>query len=195
MNKKILITSVLLLAVVMLATPLVAAKPGAEKKNEKFVSFGSTKIGGPPVGPITVINRPAPPKETEFRRMIIPEGLSYGDLIIDGVAYYFGADFTYDSILTLDFHLNSDPVFATITVVYSYIFTEASGIDGSLDCRAVGKYWADGQSGDGITESWVTITGFGTDDLAGVKVKATGWHEPTGEIVHEGIVTGWPVFS
>ena len=39
MNKKILVTSVLLLAVVMLATPLVAAKPGDVKSNDKFEFF------------------------------------------------------------------------------------------------------------------------------------------------------------
>lgn len=174
-------------------TPLaVQAIPGAEKKNEKFLSLQITKVSGPPVGPVVVINRPAPPKEAEFRRVIMPEGLSYAEILIDGNAYYLGVDFTYDSILTLDYHLNSDPVFCTIIVDHAYIFTEASGIDGALELLLVGRFWPDGKSGEGPAESWGTTRGFGTGDLDGVKVMATGRHEPTGEIIHTGTITGWP---
>lgn len=185
MNRKILIVIALLVWSTAL-TPLALARSGIEKENEKFLSLQITKIGGPPVSPVVVINRPPPPKETEFRRMIIPEGLLEAEILIDGETYYLGVDFTYEATITIDYHLNLDPVFGNLIVDQTYDFT-LSGIDGTLEVLTVGKVW-----GFPPADSWGTSRGYGTGDLEGVKLMATGWHEPTGEIVHAGTITGWP---
>ena len=124
----------------------------------------------------------------------MPEGLTYSEIIINGDATYFlGVDFTYQSTLTLDFHLNSDPLFATITVEQSYAFLPASGISGSLEVLSVGKLWPNGKDGlSTFPDSWVYSIGHGTGDLEDVLLKGTGWHSVSG-IHHEGYVTNWPL--
>jgi len=191
-NRKFLFV-VLTLAVVLLATPLVSAVPGTAKNNEKFLSFQINKIGGPPVGPVVVTNHPSPPKEPQFTRVVIPEGMSYVEILIEGHApYILGVDFTYVSTLTLDFHENSHPPVAGCTVEQAYVFLPASGIDGSLEVLAVGKYWSAGLDGSSPAYSYTSSVGHGTGDLEGVQLRLTGWHLPTGMIHHQGYVIGWP---
>lgn len=186
MNKRILLIVIAMLVWSMALTPFVLARPGVEKENEKFLPLQITKIGGPPVGPVVTINHPEPPKEPEFRRVIIPEGLLYAEILIDGDAYYLGVDFTYECTIAIDYHLNSDPVFGNLIADQTYDFT-LSGIDGKLEVLTVGKVW-----GLPPSESWGSSRGYGTGDLEGVKLMATGWHEPTGEVIHMGTITGWP---
>lgn len=192
-NRKCLVVTFAVLAAVLLTTPLVFAVPGSEKQNEKFVSFEINKIGGPPVGPVVVIEHPAPPAEPQFRRVIVPEGMVFANIIVDGGApYVLGVDFTYQSTLTLDFHLNSDPLVAGCIVEVVYAFLPASGIDGSLVVRTVGKFWPNGLDGASAVYSYGSSVGHGTGGLEGVLIKTVGWHTSTGLIHHEGYVTNWP---
>jgi len=191
-NKKLLAV-VFVLAVVLMVTPFVSANPGSEKNNERFLPFEINKVSGKPVGPIVAMLHPEPPKETQFRRVIIPEGLVFGEIVVDdGAPYILGVDFTYESTITMDFHLNAYPVFCTMTVDQAFVFIEAtSGISGRLEVQTVGIYWPNGRDGASLSESEGSAVGHGTGELEGVLLKATGWQ--TGPNVHyEGYVTGWP---
>lgn len=194
MRGKILVL-VLALALVLLATPYVSSVPGSEKRNEKFLSLEINKVGAPPGPgdpPPTIIVHPAPPKEPKFRRLIAHEKMASLEIIINGGdPYVLGVDFTYESTLTIDFHLNSVPMFGGLTVKQTYAFLPASGIDGSLEVLTIGKYWPNGKDGSSAADSWGVSIGHGTGDLEGVLLKATGWHRPEG-IHHEGYVTNWP---
>lgn len=193
MNYRIFVNVGVLIVVLMLAAPLVSAIPGSTKDNEKFLTFQINKIGGPPVGPVVITYHPAPPKEAELTKMVIPEGMSYVEILVeDHDPYILNEDFTYESTLTLTFHANSYPPVAGCIVEQKYVFLPESGIVGTLEVRTVGKFWKTGLDGSSSVYSYGSSVGHGTGDLQDVQVRLTGWHLPTGMVHHEGTVTGWP---
>ena len=186
MNKKILVI-VTILAISLMLTPLTLAKPGAEKNNEDtfltlYVFFSSTvSYGGGKFNPQYVGARTS--------TIIWLETADVCDITIDGTkTYSLTTDFDYEGTITMFMNNADDQTFANVKIEYSYIFKSASGIDGTLNMRAVGKTWwdIDGQHYD------VTIRGQGTDQLEGVKLMGMGM-EGVGGIVHEGTVTNWPM--
>jgi hypothetical protein len=191
MNKKIFVI-VSIIAFSLILNPLTLAAPGGSKANEKFQSFELLKVSGPPAVPPVFIYHPEPPKDAEMTRLIIQETMSSAEIKINGgTPYLLNVDFTYTAMLTIDYHNNRDPLFATITVDQVFEFLPASGIDGGLEILAKGRLWPDGKDGLGTSESWTVNIGHGTGDLKGVKILAEAYFVPAG-IEYVGIVTNWP---
>ena len=188
MKKKILVIVVAMLVLSMALTPFASAKPGAEKNNEeKFLSFDVLYNAG--VYPIGWKYNPPKPKETQTVTYVFGEIPKLCEITIDdSLTYYLGTDFGYEGEITMKLNYNNPATPALVKIEYNYTFKSASGIDGTLEMMAVGTTWWD-QDGQHYE---ITIRGQGTDDLEGVKVMGMGVDD-NGDIVHEGIVTNWPM--
>ena len=200
MNRKLL-AIVLALAVVLLATPFVSAKPWAyPKNNEKFETFYVE--GTFSVVVIDAADKEYIPSFDNVKKYVqtFEESMMTYEITVDGTTYTLAdGDFTYSGSAKFVYF---DPVFAdpAKTVVassshgvffvdYMYDFgNDGNGPDGTIRMR----YVANG--GANNINSLV-----GTGDFKNVQVKATAWTSldlttlpPTVLIFHEGIVSGWP---
>ena len=190
MNKKILVITVSLLAVVMLATPLVSAKPWEEKSNEKFQSFSVILMGGP-VNLTPDYEVTFKPNEENPNVAVQTWGnnIVYNEIVIGGVKHYLmGVDFEYSQsckytavgspAMIPGYGLYTGSISNHFVINYKYDFSAVSGgIDGTLEMLFL--------SNNGI----VSIRSLrGTGELQNVQVMATA-SLPLG---HEGIVIGWP---
>jgi len=198
MNKKILVTVTLMLAITMLATPLVAAKPGAEKSNDKFEYFNLI-VSGEGNG-INDRSWTTPPDSEEIKTSHTRNGgwddttvdlvvLTVGEEIIDMTTapYSVGYTTTFDlEILWLnDGALKSYNIRLTdIVPVYKdgvEIGTLVLKIKSVIDFTVAPPAY----SGN--------VVGYGTEALKGVHVSA----EDIGLIgtatyQRIGTITGWP---
>jgi hypothetical protein len=207
MNKKVLGIAVFLLAVAMLATPLVSAKPWEYPKNnakfEKFaVTFGFNWTG------FIMAEYAATAGLEDAEKVVVtcPETVTLYQITIgdDGAGqrvYTLGEDFTYSGQMTftvfdpvLPYAFNPNNILGTLfiggrmqhfRVDYVYDFSAVpGGLDGTITMIAL-------VTGNGLVLSGdhpMFITSIkGTGDFQNVQIKATA--VPPN---HMGVVSGWP---
>lgn len=199
MNKKILVIAVALMAVAMLAIPLVNAVSWTLKNNDKFETFAVT--GTFPFSEIALAEHQYIPSKDKVNLLIITyeETFSSMELQIDSNTYVMGTDFAYTGQTKYVFHdvtgwlviPNLLPAYlwpktggyrsSMLTVDYTFDFSAfPGGIDGTLNMIAVNDH----------------INSLsGTGDLQNIQIKgevlpSTGF--PAITIHHQGIVSGWP---
>lgn len=207
MNKKVLIMAVALMAVAMLATPLVSAKPWEyPKNNAKFEEFGVT-FGFDWQGFIMAeYAATAGLEDAEKVVVICPETPTTYQIMVGEAGpgqrvYNLGEDFTYSGQMTftvfdpvLPYAFDpSNPVgtlfiggrMQHFRVDYMYDFSAVpEGLDGTITMVAL-------VTGNGLVlggDHPMFITSIkGTGDFQNVQIKATA--VPPN---HMGVVTGWP---
>lgn len=201
MNRKILLI-VIALAVVLLATPLVSAAPVYEKENNtKFETFHVNFVAN--VMTWLSGEHEFIPSMDNVNRLTIngPESFISYDITVDDKTYYQGVDFTYTGHYEYVFFdvtawlvipgiippyvWPSESRASQLIVDYEYDFLAASGIEGTIQMRAIAN-----------ERGWMTINSLaGTGDLQNVQIKATGAgfeEAPLYYATHDGWVTGWP---
>ncbi len=194
MDRKILLT-VLTLATILLATPVVSAVPLGEGKNEKFETWHDigtySAIGGnPPV--LTYI--PSPDKVNKLVLDLDETMLTYA-ITVGSNTYYLGTDFAYSGHVILTYikpvmgppgTLPTESKVDTLMVTYMFDFSAyPGGIEGVLNMRAV------------FTEGSDKIRSLsGTGDLQNVQVTLLNLPGdvafPIITVEHGGMVSGWP---
>ena len=203
MNKKIVVISVLMLAVVMLVTPLVSAVPGAPKTNEKFQTWHYEKEVSFLV--LLLGDHEYIPSFEEVNRLVVSttEGFLSYEITVGSNTYVQGVDF--DCIDTYTEYTATKPVFAEddaaklwpedsqaqtshLLVLTTFDFSAYTGsIEGQLRIMERGNV--------GNTK---TTSLWGTEDLQNVQVQATYYNEaddsvpPILTVYDDGTVTGWP---
>lgn len=215
MNKKVLGIVVTLLAVAVLATPLLGTAQACNwRKWRKPKTTTSYIVMIEAVNAETVREKFIPSEDNPQKEFEIavehPSGIKVnigGELVdsaipgvyeIDGgTTYVLGTDFTYKGteFIMIDFDTYPVPDIVRFTIRYSYTFLPASGIEGTLKLFARMYFDYDGGA---VTDYGGTINGHGTGDLRGVVVKAE-WGRPIIDpddgvriMTHEGTVKGWP---
>ena len=182
LNKKVLLTAIVLLTVIMLATPLVSAQVwNNDKNNDKFESYYVEHENLP----ITDLEMDFKPNAANPNVIVYSWGDNEGDyeIVIGGDKHYLrGVDFAYDQ----------DCVWIAIGAPFIGLFGSKSniwrieykfdfsafegGIDGTLEMLFVYN--------NGI----LSIRSLrGTEDLQNVQILATAVLG-----FHSGIVIGWP---
>ena len=193
MNKKILVTLTVLLAVAMMLTPFAAAKRIDLRNNNKFETFTVALTTGPGFNSdLEYI-----PNEVNPNKIVgsHDETMLAYTITVDGTDYILDVDFEYTghaswTIWDPVIPLAIPPIFSAgrvfvLDVKYMYTFLPASGIDGTIKIHAKGM----GESVlDMLANEDFMITSLqGTGDLQNVNIKAVG-----GIGYHRGIVSGWP---
>ena len=205
MKKAVLVIFVALMAVAMLAIPIVSAVPLKEKNNGKFQTFhvyfkvnAFTFIAG---------EHDYIPSKDNVNKLTVngPESFIQYDLTVGSKTYKQGVDFIYTGHFEYIFYdvtawltipgilpaylWPADGGYRTnhLVVDYMYEFLPASGIDGTVQLRAI-KNGSEGMAINSLA---------GTGDLQNVQIKAVvtsdvaiggGLYEAT----HDGTVVGWP---
>lgn len=210
MNKKILMLTITLLAVSMIAIPTVSACRNRMRKTSASYIVVTDIINTETVWEKLIPSEDNPQKEFEIA-IEHPTGMKVnigGELvpstipdvyeIVGGTTYVLGTDFTYEGTeyIMIDFDVYPVPDIVRFTVMYSYTFLPASGIEGKINLFARCYYDFDA----GVpTGGGGKINGYGTGDLRGVVVKAE-WGPPILDpewgvkvITHEGTIRGFPV--
>jgi hypothetical protein len=200
MKRKILLT-VLALAVVLLATPLVSAVPWTyPKNNEKFEEFGVT-YG------LDFINTIIPATYAAIAEMDNPNKVvvSYEEVAVsyeirvgeagpDQRIYTLGDDFEYSGVATLtvfDPILPYNPAYvfllgrmAHMRVDYMYDFgDDDEGLDGTINLVAL---WTGGEY---LAKAGKITSIKCTGDFQNVQIQAA---PDVGSPTHIGVVSGWP---
>ena len=199
MNKKILVTVTLMLAITMLATPLVAAKPGAEKNNEDFLYFKLVPTGEAGAAEAAEKMWRTPPGATEddFKTSHVRGGvwisgpdltLWVGDAVYPAddalVTMEYAATFNADTVRTEEGLTTKVRVHDTITIYYDGV--ELGTLE--LFIKSVGS--PSGYSG--------TVVGHGTGAFEDVKISAIDTVYPISfdplvlEFARVGTIKGWP---
>ena len=200
MNRKIIMTAIAL-ALFLLAIPLVSAAPLKEKKNDKFEDFHVDFVAN--VFTWLSGEHEFSPSMDKVNRLTIdgPETFISYDITVGGNTYHQGVDFIYTGHFEYVFYdvtawlviPNVIPPYVWpsesralhLTVDYEYEFLPASGIEGTIQLRAISNQ-----------RGWMTINSLaGTGDLQNVQIKATASGEevpPLYFATHDGWVTGWP---
>jgi hypothetical protein len=207
MNKKITLI-VLALAVVLLATPLVSAKPWAyPKNNDKFEKFGVTFEfdWGPS---LITANYIATAGLTEANKVVVvyeEQPLVYEIRIGEGAGmrtYTLGDDFTYSGEATattwdpiLPYAFDPGNALGTLfipgsrqhfRVDYVYDFSAVpGGLEGTITMLAL--VTGNGQILSGDHPMFITSLE-GTGDFKNVNIQAT----TDASFDHAGLVSGWP---
>ena len=199
MNKKILVSITLLLAIVMLVTPLVAAKPGAQKTNEKFLYFKLVPTGE--TGEAEKMWRTPPSATAEDFKTSHTRGgvwIPGPDLTlwVDDAVYpaddplvtmEYAATYDSDTVRTEEGLTTQVRVHDTITISYDGV------VLGTLELyiKSVGS--PSGYSG--------TVVGHGTGAFEDVKISAIDTVYPIAfdpvvlEFARIGTIKGWPGLS
>ncbi len=202
--KKIILFLIIGLAAILLSSPLVVAVPLQEKNNEKFQTFHvdfkasvRTWIMG------DLVCKPSF-EQPNYVTKSGPESFLLYDITVGSKTYHQGIDFVYTGVFTYTFfdvaawgtYVISGATYnwpleyreRHLVVDYSYDFLPASGIDGSIQLRAVAV-----GANYGMTINSLSSTG----DLQNVQIKATLTSQVgTGliyTVTHDGYVHGWPV--
>ena len=200
-KRKVLGFAVVLLAVAMLATPMVQAVPGAPKNNAKFQTWHYEKTNNFVLGFIVLGDHQYIPSFEKVNRLIIssPFGFLTYEITVGSTTYYQGVDF--DCVDTFTVASFNKPVFdqpeklypsesqTSLLKVYTTFDFSAypGGIEGTLQMQEIGNA--------GVTK---TSSLEGTGDLQNVQVKAVyavaGFDDVTGvlTVVDDGTVIGWP---
>ena len=191
--------AVALMAVVMLATPMVSAVPGAYlKNNEKFKEF-SIESSSNLFELIFAPDHRWIPSFDKVNKLIINAEITQITSVIsfDGNTYTLGIDFTVTC------HAKDtcyDPIFVTPTklwpmgsreakTVNEYMYDFSGDLEGTLEVREVGT---------SMSTPWHVFSLRGTGDFQNVQIRATSLmtsFDPSSGIntYHtEGIVSGWP---
>lgn len=201
MNKKVLVMAVALMAVAMLATPLVGAVPWTyPRNNDKFQTYGVTgtcKFSVWMNGEHEFI-----PSKDKVNMLIISgdETFITYDITVGSNIYHLGTDFAYTGHFEYIFYdvtawnPNLPPYtwpseYRAEHMIVDYVFDFSAfsdGIEGTLRLRA------ESNQGGLFINSLA-----GTGDLQNVQIKATILPAtPLGkgiyQIGHAGIVSGWP---
>ena len=206
MKKTVLVIAVTLFAVAMLATPLVTAVPLKEKNNDKFLPFhvdlvvsGAVFVAGehnfiPSMDKVNKLTVDGP--ETFIKYDIKVGSTTYKqnvDFIYTGSFEYVFYDVTAWWIIPgvldeYDWPAPDGYRARHFTVDYSLEFLPVSGIEGTIQMKAVSA-----------SRGWMTINSLsGTGDLQNVQIKAVVSGEGPAAIqgvywgTHDGTVTGWP---
>jgi hypothetical protein len=199
MNKKVLGIAVVLMAVAMLATPLVSAKPEIEKNNDKFEYFklefdGVTGpaeqawISGPPTGlPKVVHSRGVPTISISMVELTV--GLETFDMTT--TPYSVDLTETFDGEIFFDNEGNYVGWHMRVTDVIT-VYKDGTSI-GTIVLKIPAIVVMDGM--EASTESG-SITGYGTGELKGVHISAVdlGFSGIPPSVIfgREGTITGWP---
>jgi len=203
MKKTVTVIALALLAVAMLATPLVSAVPLKEKNNDKFESFHVDFL----VSAVTFLQGEHNfiPSMDNVNILTIdgPEAFISYDITVGSKTYHMGEDFIYTGHFEYTFYdvtawltiPNVLPPYVWpseyrarhFVVDYMYEFLPASGIEGTIQLRAVAN-----QRGIMYINSLA-----GTGDLGSVQIKAFVSSEvqlPNSVYfaTHDGTVIGWP---
>lgn len=199
MNKKVSVIAVALMAIAMLAIPIVQAFPLKEKNNGKFqeiVLYGEFNF----LQVIMSTDKEYIPSFDVVNKFITNANPKYYlyTITVDGTTYTQGVDFDYVPISAK--YVYFDPVFKDpdtkkflvssrmdqLTVEWMFDFSKyPDGIEGTLMMQCIEK------QGYCWTNSLA-----GTDDLRNVQIKAA----PSAGVVsgllawarHDGTVIGWP---
>lgn len=194
MNKKILVSLVVLLILSISLTPLAFAKTWMEKNNEKFEVFQVDLATVLEPANTMVVGPEDAPNKIMFSRV---EEMTLYEITVGSKTYSLAeGHFQYDGFIV---YTVWDPVLPVaipwiltpgrqvlFDVKYMYTFLPASGIEGAIEMHAIGS----GESlADVFTPGTMIITSQqGTGDLQNVNIKASG-----GAVHgHEGLVSGWP---
>jgi hypothetical protein len=195
MNKEVLVMAVALMAVAMLATPLVSAVPGAPKSNEKFQTWHYEKTMN-----ILLLGASFQyiPSFDVVNRLVISwtAGFLTYEITVGGKTYKQGVDFECVDVFTENYYIK--PVFldpgkhmvaeaqtgglrADTTFDFSVY---PGGIEGTLHILEIGN------EGGHYTNSLE-----GTGDLRNVQVKGVWTNSlafPILTVYDDGTVIGWP---
>ena len=185
--------TVLALALVLLATPLVGivmAGKGTDIVNFKFrFEDQSMYILGPP----------KESGETVHLSLSFDLGeIGMVHLEIDGEDYYsYGtgyaevSDFIYYSEMEVEIHKPSDPYkdFGGLHWWYTLDF----GGDDVITIKCNGKNYRTQTPDPSVpVTSWANIVGFGTGKFEDIKLKGIAGNDEFGVIEHTGTIMGWP---
>ena len=209
LNRKVLVTAVIVLAVAMLAmlaTPLVGTAQACGCRRRRICTSYIAVVKPNLMEAIPFPGYPKywPSEENQkivFNKcteVMVGYKVNIGGELVDsgipgvykidgGTTYVLGTDFTYEGTWWSVTYV--DTGYWYWSVKYTITFLTASGIDGTLEMYAI--LWGQGLTGKG------TMHGYGTGDLRGVFVKATldgvVWDEDYElAITHVGTVCGWP---
>lgn len=194
MNKKVLVIAVALLAVAMLATPLVSAAPLKEKNNDKFQTWHTKKYVNFLAMPILAEHVWIPSFE-ECNRLVIKStgGYPFYEITVGTNTYTQGVDFAVVDTYS-EWYFNK-PVFANpdklypassqaggvfVEVTFDFSAYKQAEIQGTLKVRTVRDY---------------SNSLAGTGDLQNVQVKSTWTYSlafPILTVIEDGTVIGWP---
>ena len=187
MNKKIFGVAATLLTIIMMITPLAAAKPWYDtKNNDKFQSFGTTFAFEIPI-PNVVIDYSNPNKAIGTWE----ENMLEYYITVGSETYLLGVDFEYEGVAVVTaigapfvitpLGLPNGAKETHFRVDYKYVFTGGpSGIEGTLTMLSL--------TTSGARRAMTIKSLQGTGDLQNVNIQAT-----QGEgFTHTGIVKGWP---
>ena len=192
-GKVVLFSLFALLLLVAAAAPALATQPKTwtEKNNDKFQTFEVSAITN--FGALFGGDWEYTPSVENPNKLVISwnEVMTAYEIRVDGNTYELGTDFTYAGRFTFTFY---DPVITGphtiptearaehLQVDYVYDFSAVpGGIDGTIRMQAIMK------------EGAFSISSLaGTGDLQNVQIKATSIPTPLPNLVHEGIVSGWP---
>ena len=197
LNRKIIVTLVALMAIAMLATPLVSAFPLKEKNNDKFQSYYDTgtynaiaEIMG---AQVTYI-----PSFDQVNKIVVEMDevfVAYEITVGGSKTYSLGTDFAYEghTVVTYFAPVFSDETKTVVTgsratdfkVDYMFDFSAfPGGLEGTLNMHAVFTRYG------GISSL------SGTGDLQNVQIQATNLEGsvelPFVTVNHAGWVVGWP---
>jgi hypothetical protein len=201
MNKKVLGIAVVLMAVAMLATPLVSAKPEIEKNNDKFEYF-KLEFNGIQGSAEREWNSPPtyfPDNKVHHSRGVLTSSddiveLTVGELeTFDMTTSPYSVDIaeTFDGEIFLDNEGNYVGWHMRITDVIT-VYKDGTSI-GTIVLKIPAIVVMDGM--EASTESG-SITGYGTGELKGVHISAVdlGFSgiPPSFIFGREGTITGWP---
>jgi hypothetical protein len=204
-KRKVLVILVALMAVAMLATPLVGTAQAYVCRSRRSTSYiavvkpnlmGAIPFPGYPRYRPSVDNQKIVfNKCTEVMDgykvniggELVPSAIPDVYQIVGGTTYVLGTDFTYEGTWWSVTYFDRD--YWYWSVKYTITFLTASGIDGALEMYA--RLWGQGLTGEG------TMHGHGRGDLGGVVVKATlngvVLDADYGvAITHVGTACGWP---
>jgi len=196
-KRKVLVIAVALMAVAMLATPLVSAVPLKEKNNDKFQSYYDTgtynaiaEIMG---AEVTYI-----PSFDQVNKLVVEMDevfVAYEITVGGSKTYSLGTNFAYEGHAKVTYF---DPVFsdetktvviefraASLKVDYMFDFSAfPEGLEGTLNMHAVFTRYG------GISSL------SGTGDLQNVQIQAANLEGsvelPFVTVNHAGWVVGWP---
>lgn len=196
MNRKFLVIAVALMVAAMLATPLVSAKPGAEKSNEKFEYFELVCSG---VGSETYESSHASPPDGEPPNVIHGRGggwvtgstveLTVGQETFDMESEPYSVDWTttFDIEVFFDNDGNAKGYNIRLTDIVT-VYDEGEAI-GTLVLKIIGfiDLTATPPAMGG------TVVGYGTEDLKGVHISAVDVGLIGPQLYSRaGTITGWP---
>jgi hypothetical protein len=186
-NKKFLVIAVALMAVAMLATPMIGMVQAGKGQEKQYFKIYLVGLPNESTGEIRWTPDPdtGPMKhgrEVEWGLVDVLEVTIGDNTITEGISYSCKICADYNSVT----FKGVQRIRETIT------FSDIDGEEGALEILAIGKLGAEG----------ATFTGHGTGALEGVKVGGTTWGgiipwsgggPPVRlEVTREGTVMGWP---